>query len=87
MRKQYVRETEQALRERINSHRSDVKLKRMEKPVAAHFNSTDHTIAADMQIIAIERGRKDNPRLRRLRESHWIIVLKTMQPSGMNLDP
>ena len=50
------------------------------------MNSTDHTIA-DMQIIAIERGRKDNPRVRRLRESHWITVLKTMQPSGMNLDP
>ena len=82
--KQYVGEMEQALHERINSHRSDVKLKRIEKPVAAHFNSTDHTFA-DMQIITIERARKDNPRLRRLRENHLKTILKTMQPSGMNL--
>ena len=35
---QYVGETEQALHERINSHRSHVKLSKTDKPGAAHFN-------------------------------------------------
>ena len=34
---QYVGETEQALNERLNSHRSDINRKSKDKPVAAHF--------------------------------------------------
>lgn len=80
---QYVGETEQALHERINSHRSDVRLKKLEKPVAAHFNSLNHTMQ-DMRIVVVERIRKEDIRLRRLRESHWIATLNTLHPSGMN---
>ena len=40
--KQYVGETENALHICLNGHRSDVKTKKMEKPVAAHFNLPGH---------------------------------------------
>ena len=79
-------ETEQALHERINSHRSDVKLKKIEKPVAAHFNSPNHTVQ-DMMVMVVEQVKKKNIWMRKQRESHWIAILDTLHPSGMNLDP
>ena len=83
---QYVGETEQALHERINSHRSDVKLSKTDRPVAAHFNSPNHT-TQDMKVMIVEQVRKKVSWMRKTRESHWIAILDTIHPSGMNLDP
>ena len=83
---QYVGETEKALHERINSHRSDVRLKKTEKPVAAHFNSPNHT-AQDMKVMVVEQIKKNDSWMRRTRESHWIATLDTLHPKGLNLDP
>ena len=41
---QYVGETENALHVRMNRQCSDVRTKKTEKPVAAHFCQPDHTI-------------------------------------------
>ena len=48
-------EIEQALNERINGHRSDIVNKKIDdKPVAAHFNSPQHTLE-DLQVMVIEQ--------------------------------
>ena len=80
---QYVGESGQALHERLNSHRSDVRLKKIEKSVSAHFNSPTHT-SQDMKVAVIEVLRRNNVRLRRLWESHWITTLQTIHPYGIN---
>ncbi len=39
----YVGEMEKALHTRINGHRSEIRTKKVEKPVAAHFCQPDHS--------------------------------------------
>ena len=51
---QYVGETEQALHLRMNGHRSDIRTKKVEKPVAAHFCQEDHS-QRDLEVKAIEK--------------------------------
>ncbi len=82
---QYVGETENALHIRLNGHRSDVKTKKLDKPVAAHFNLPDHTID-DLEVMGIEKIHSNDPGRRRLRESYWIFELETMAPRGLNLE-
>ena len=52
--KQYVGETENVLHIRINGHQSDIKNRRLEKPVARHFNSEGHSLE-DLCIFVIEQ--------------------------------
>ena len=52
---QYVGETEQALRLRMNEHRSDIQTKKIEKPVAAHFCQEDHS-QRDLEVTAMEKS-------------------------------
>ena len=78
---QYVGETEQALNERMNSHRTDIRHKKTEKPVA---NSRDHTMD-DVQVMVIERIWRNDTVLRKIREKRWISTLDTSWPNGMNL--
>lgn len=82
---QYVGETEKALHIRLNGHRSDVKTRKLEKPVAAHFNLPDHDIS-DLQIMGIERINTEYTRRRKERESYWIFELQCLAPRGLNLD-
>ena len=42
--KQYVGETQNPLHTRLNGHRSDINTKKVDKPVAAHFNLPGHSI-------------------------------------------
>ena len=82
---QYVGETGQALHCRLNNHRVDIVHHRIqEKPVAAHFNSGEHSVE-DMTVMIIERLWKDDLVLRKIRESRWISTLDTASPKGMNL--
>ena len=50
---QYVGETENTLRVHLTSHRSDIRHKCTEKPVARHFNLVDHSINY-LTIMVIE---------------------------------
>ena len=81
---QYVDETEQALNERMNSHRTDIRHKKTGEPVSAHFNSRDHTMD-DVQVMVIERIWRNDTVLRKIRENRWIATLDTSWPKGMTL--
>ena len=61
--KQYVGETGNALHICFNGHRSDVKTRKMEKPVAAHFNLPGHSMG-DLVIMVIEKIWRENTQLR-----------------------
>ena len=50
---QYVRETETPLHIRMNGHHSDIRTKKLDKPVAAHFSQPDHS-AEDLEVRGIE---------------------------------
>ncbi len=82
---QYVGETVNALHIRLNGHRSDVKTKKLDKPVAAHFNLPDHSIE-DLEVMGIEKIHDNDPGRRKLRESYWIFKLESLAPQGLNLD-
>ena len=81
---QYVGETENALHVRMNGHRSNIHTKKTNKPVAAHFCQSDHSVE-DLEVRGIEKIHEDHPAKRRERESYWIFTLKTLAPEGMNL--
>ena len=80
---QYVGETENALRVRLTGHRSDIKHHRTEKPVARHFNLSDHSID-DLSIMVIEKIHREDVEYRRRKESHWITTIRSMRPDGLN---
>ena len=81
---QYVGETEQALNERLNSHRSDIKRKNIDKPVAAHFNKPGHS-STDLAVMVIDQLWGNYSVLRKIREERWITILQTASPGGLNL--
>ena len=82
---QYVGETENVLHVRMNGHRSDIRTRKTEKPVAAHFCQTDHTME-DLQVRGIEKIHRSSTQWRRERESFWIFTLRMLSPYGLNLD-
>ena len=82
---QYVGETGNPLHTRMNSHRSDIRTTKIEKPVAAHFTQPDHSLE-DLQVMGIEKIYCEDATLRKLHESYWISTLGTMAPTGMNID-
>jgi len=77
-----VSETENPLHIRMNGHWSDIQTKKLEKPVASHFNQPDHSL----EDLAIEKIQRDDTTCRRHRESYWIFELATLAPSGINID-
>lgn len=82
---QYVGETEQTLHARMNGHRSDIRTRKTEKPVAAHFCQPDHCLG-DLEVRGIEKINHGGTLKRRERESYWIFTLETLAPTGMNLE-
>ena len=82
---QYIGETENPLHIRMNGHRSDIRTKKLDKPVAVHFCQPDHS-AEDLEVRGIEKINVNNTGRRKYRESYWIFTLKTLAPEGMNLD-
>ena len=84
---QYVGETENALHIRMNGHRSDITTKKLDKPVAAHFNQPDHSLE-DLRVMGIEKIEDyNNTRKRRkLRERYWIFELRMLTPEGLNIE-
>ena len=64
---QYVGETRNALHIRMNGHRGDIYHRRLDKPVSAHFNSSDHNLQ-HLSIMVLEVMRSQNEDIRKMRE-------------------
>ena len=62
-----------------------MKTKKVEKPVAAHFNLPRHSMD-DLTIMVIEKIWREDVQLRRRRESYRIHHLRSVAPEGMNLE-
>ena len=83
---QYVGETDNALRVRLTGHRSDINHHRTDRPVAQHFTLPDHSIK-DLTIMVIEKIHREDINHRKRRESHWIEMIRSLTPDGLNLNP
>ena len=59
--------------------------KKLEKPVAKHFNSMGHSLE-DLSIYVIEKIHREEATFRKAKESHWIQTLRTLAPEGLNLE-
>ena len=69
----------------MNGHCSNIRTRKTEKPVAAHFCQSDHSME-DLEVRGIEKIYNNSTQWRRERESFWIFTLRTLAPDGMNLD-
>ena len=65
---------------------SDIKHRRLKKPVANHFNSEGHSLE-DLSIFVIEQIHREEASFRKAKESYWIQTLRSLAHEGPNLDP
>ena len=82
---QYIGETGTKLRQRVNNHRSCIKLN-VCNPVSIHFNSPNHSME-DFSIIPLESMTNDNKSERLKRETYYQLLLGTVFPRGLNQFP
>jgi hypothetical protein len=82
---QYVGETGQKLRDRMNNHKSTIRTKKP-TPIAIHFNSVGHT-SENLSVVPIEQLKTNNFLHRRAREYYWQLRLGTIYPRGLNNFP
>src|SRR5580704_10857751 len=84
---QYVGETVNELRFRMNAHRQSIR-DHKETLVAMHFNgacSLEHLSVQPIEIIS-GNGRGERPiKQRKLREAFWMKELRTVYPYGLNI--
>ena len=80
--KQYVGETGD-IRRRINNHRSTIKTKRVQEPVAEHFNLEGHSWE-DMTVVVIDHDIHWTDADRKSKEKFWMHRLKSFRPAGIN---
>ena len=76
-------ETENALHIRMNGLWSDIKQRRLDKPVANHFNPEGHS-PEDLSIFVIEQIHWEEVNFRKVKESYWIQTLRLLVPEGVN---
>ena len=81
---QYVGETKNTLRMRMTQHRSAIKTKKVDQPVAKHFNLPNHSIA-NLRVIAIDQNNSWTDKSRKAKENFWELNLKTTVPFGLNI--
>ncbi len=82
---QYVGETGDTLRNRMNRHRSNIHLNQ-NTAIAIHFNSDQHNLA-HLSVIPIELIINDGKMERLKREYYWQLRLGTIHPKGLNNYP
>ena len=82
---QYVGEMENALRIRLTIHGSDINHQQIERAVARHFTLLDHSLK-DLLIMVIERIHREDAEYRKVKESHWIEMIGSLTPDGLNLN-
>ena len=84
----YVGETKRTLQARFLNHFQDISSKDKKKPVALHFNQSDHRGTRDMKIHILEflQTPPDDKHLkhREKEERKWQDRLRTSYPWGMN---
>lgn len=51
---QYIGETENPLHIRMNGHHSDITMRKLDKPLASHFNQPDYSLE-DLKVMGIEK--------------------------------
>ena len=83
---QYIWETETALRIRSTGHWSDIKHRKIVKPVAKHFFLPDHSMD-DLKVMVIEKIHRKDSEYRKQKESHWIEMIQSQTPDAVNLNP
>ena len=79
---QYVGQTTNAVSKRFNSHSWDILNKKLEKPVAKHFNSRNHS-HSDMIFTPFEKLYVKDKTLLDVREKFWILEKDTVR-NGLN---
>ena len=78
-------EMDNTLHVRMNGHRSDIRTRKTEKPVTAHFCQLDHTME-DLEVRGIEKIHRNSKQWRKEKERYWIFTLRTLSPHGLNLN-
>lgn len=84
----YVGKTSRQLKQRISEHKSSIRRKDLNYPVAVHFLTLNHDVTS-LRFCGIEkvtlppRG-GDIELLLQRRELFWIYTLQTLSPMGMN---
>ena len=78
----YVGETGVTLYERFQNHISSIRNNKNE-PIPNHFNGPHHELK-DLKIVGIEKIRKNDIFLRKIKETFWIKKLQTLIPVGLN---
>ncbi|OCT87357.1 hypothetical protein XELAEV_18021057mg, partial [Xenopus laevis] len=84
----YIGQTTRQAKERIGEHKSDIKRKILQNPVAGHFIEAGHFVSQlRFQILQqIPRPRRGGDRVKQLLkcEANWIRKLGTLMPGGLN---
>lgn len=78
---QYIGQTKQCLRDRLNGHRNKIKQNLLKTPIVSHFNLPNHTFD-NLKIQFIENVLDESIILER--ELFWIKTLQTISPFGLN---
>lgn len=78
------------VRLRINKHKSTIRTKQLDLPVAAHFNNMGHAVSQlkfkVIDGVALLRRGGDRQKLLFKKLLFWIFSLETMSPKGLNLE-
>jgi hypothetical protein len=82
---QYVGESGQNLRDRMNNHKSTIRTNK-KTAIAIHFNSPNHSID-QLSVTPIEVLTNNSIFHRRTREYYWQLRLGTIFPKGLNNYP
>ena len=80
----YIGQTGQSLRQRMNSHKFDIRNKNIEKPVAEHFNLPGHSLSQLTAAVLQQRGFKD--RMQREAAEQKLINKLDCINGGLNRD-
>lgn len=85
----YVGETTMQCRTRINKHKSTIRTRRGDLPVAKHFMDLGHELKELKfwivdHILKSRRGGDRQIQMKR-RELKWIFCLNTLAPNGLNV--
>ena len=75
----YIGETERFLHDRIFEHIRDIRTRKLEKPVAQHFNLPGHSLS-DMTVTIMEKVKVNDQQYRQEREKYLIgsLTLSTV---------
>lgn len=79
---QYIGETGDTIRNRLNNHRSNINTKK-QTPIGIHFNLIEHNIT-HLRISLVEQLDNNPLNNRKEREYYWQNKLGTIYPKGLN---